>query len=124
MLTKLLKAKIHRATVTHTQVDYPGSVAVDPLLLEASGILVNEAVVIADCDNGNRFETYVIPGKRGSGEIGVKGAAARLTDIGNKVILLAFCHYNADEIAGHESRVVLVDDENRQTDLLTHKTVG
>jgi aspartate 1-decarboxylase len=122
MLTKLLKAKIHRATVTQTQVDYPGSVAVDPLLLEASGILVNEAVVIADCENGNRFETYVIEGERGSGVIGVKGAAARLTNVGNKVILLAFCYYQSTELDGHESKVILVDDANRVTETISHKT--
>ncbi|MEM1013403.1 MAG: aspartate 1-decarboxylase [Planctomycetota bacterium] len=122
MLTKLLKAKIHQATVTETQVDYPGSVAVDPLLLEASGILVNEAVLIADCENGNRFETYVIPGEPGSGVIGVKGAAAKLTAVGNKVILLAFRYYDAEELDTHESRVVLVDDQNTLTDVLTHKT--
>ncbi len=122
MLTKLLKAKIHQVTVTDTQIDYPGSIAVDPDLLEAAGILVNEAVVVADCDNGNRFETYVIPGKRGSGVIGVKGAAARLTAVGHKVILLSFCYYDRDELHDHESSVVLVDDKNVKTEVLRHAT--
>ena len=79
MLLKLLKAKIHRATVTFTDVNYHGSITIDPDLLHASGMLVNEAVLIADCENGNRFETYIIPGERGSGVIGINGAAARLT---------------------------------------------
>lgn len=122
MLTKLLKAKIHRATVTFTDVDYHGSITIDPLLIEAAGLLVNEAVLIADCDNGNRFETYIIPGEPGSGTIGINGAAARLTALGHKVIILAFGHFEADELEQHKSRVLLVDDENRQTDLIEHGT--
>ena len=122
MLTKLLKAKIHRASVTFTDVDYPGSITIDPLLLKAAGLLVNEAVLIADCENGNRFETYIIPGTPGKGEIGINGAAARLTAVGNKVIILAFGMYDEGEVPGHLSRVVLVDDDNRQTDVIEHTT--
>ena len=122
MLTTLLKAKIHRATVTFTDVDYPGSVTVDPLLLREAGLLVNEKVLIADCENGNRFETYIIPGEPGKGEIGINGAAARLTAVGNKVILLAFGQFDEHELDGHESRVVLVDDANRHTETLRHGT--
>ena len=79
MLTRLLKAKIHRATVTFTDVNYHGSITIDSNLLRASGLYPNEAVTIADCDNGNRFETYIIPGEPGSGVIGINGAAARLS---------------------------------------------
>ena len=79
MLTRLLKAKIHRATVTMTDVNYHGSITIDSDLLKATGLLPNEAVVVADCDNGARFETYIIPGKSGSGIIGINGAAARLS---------------------------------------------
>ena len=122
MLTKLLKAKIHRATVTFTDVDYHGSITIDPLLLEATGLLVNEAVLIADCDNGNRFETYIIPGEPGSGTIGINGAAARLTAVGHKVIILAFGQFAPEEVEHHKSRVVLVDDHNRVTDLIEHGT--
>src|SRR5690606_41313228 len=122
MLTKLLKAKIHRATVTFTDVDYHGSITIDPLLLEGAGLLVNEAVLIADCDNGNRFETYIIPGEPGSGTIGINGAAARLTAVGHKVIILAFGHFEAQELEHHQSRGLLVDDENRQTDVIEHGT--
>src|SRR4051812_26121915 len=77
MLIKILKAKIHRATVTHTDVNYHGSITIDEDLLRASGLLPNEAVLVADCENGNRFETYVIHGPAGSGIIGINGAAAR-----------------------------------------------
>ena len=122
MLTKLLKAKIHRATVTFTDVDYHGSITIDPLLLEACGMLVNEAVLIADCDNGNRFETYIIPGEPGSGIIGINGAAARLTAPGHKVIILTFGQFEAHEVLGHKSRTVLVDDQNRPTDIIEWAT--
>lgn len=84
MLLKLLKAKIHRATVTFTDVNYHGSITIDADLLEASGMLPNEAVLISDCENGSRFETYIIPGPRGSGTIGINGAAARLTAVGHR----------------------------------------
>ncbi|MEM6313986.1 MAG: aspartate 1-decarboxylase [Planctomycetota bacterium] len=123
MLLELLKAKIHRATVTFTDVDYPGSITIDQNLLDAAGMLVNEKVLVADCDNGERFETYVIPGPRGEGTIGVNGAAARLSGIGHKVIILAFVQATPDEAATHESRVVLVDEKNRKTEVLTHASV-
>ena len=122
MLTKLLKAKIHRATVTFTDVDYHGSITIDPLLLEASGMLVNEAVLIADCDNGNRFETYIIPGEPGSGVIGINGAAARLTAVGHKVIIITFGQFEPEEVLDHRSRTVLVDEQNRPTDVIEWAT--
>ena len=124
MLTKLLKAKIHRATVTFTDVDYHGSITIDPLLLEASGMLVNEAVLIADCDNGNRFETYIIAGEPGSGTIGINGAAARLTAVGHKVIIITFGHFEPHEVPEHRSRVVLVDGRNRPTQTIEQATTS
>ena len=101
MLTKLLKAKLHRPTVTFTDVNYHGSITIDTDLLKASGLLVNESVIIADCENGNRFETYIIPGEAGSGMIGVNGAAARLTKVGNRVIIMAFGFATESEIGHH-----------------------
>src|SRR5438045_9372311 len=86
MLTRLLKAKIHRATVTMTDVNYHGSITIDSDLLKANGLLANEAVIVADCDNGAGFETYVFPGRAGSGVIGVDGAAARHRTLEHKVI--------------------------------------
>jgi aspartate 1-decarboxylase len=122
MLTKLLKAKIHRATVTQTDPEYHGSITIDPLLLEASGMLVNEAVLVADCENGNRFETYIIPGQPGTGIIGINGAAALLTGVGHKVIILTFGQFDEAEVLEHRSRVVLVDAHNRLTRVLEHAT--
>ena len=98
MLTKLLKSKIHRAIVTQTDVNYHGSITIDTDLLKSSGLLVNEAVIVADCENGNRFETYIIPGKAGSGVIGVNGAAARLTQVGHRVVHQG--HQPADHLQG------------------------
>ena len=124
MLTKLLKAKLHRATVTFTDVNYHGSITIDTDLLKASGMLANEAVIVADCDNGNRFETYIIPGEKGSGVIGVNGAAARLTQIGHKVIVMSFVHATALELNDHSSRVVIVNDQNGAGEIIEHRTKG
>jgi aspartate 1-decarboxylase len=124
MLTKLLKSKIHRAIVTQTDVNYHGSITIDTELLKSSGLLPNEAVIVADCENGNRFETYVIPGKAGSGVIGVNGAAARLTQVGHRVIVMSFVHANPEEITRHSSRVIIVDERNKLTEVIEHKTIG
>ena len=123
MLTKLLKAKIHRATVTFTDVNYHGSITIDRNLLRATGLLPNEAVIVADCDNGNRFETYIIPGEAGSGTIGINGAAARLSQVGHKVIVMSFVHATAAEIETHKSTVVIVDEKNRVAETVEHKTL-
>lgn len=122
MLLKLLKAKIHRATVTFTDVNYHGSITIDPDLLEASGMLVNEAVLIADCENGNRFETYIIPGERGSGMIGINGAAARLTRLGHRVIIMCFIHATPEEAKTHKSRVVIATEKNGIAEIVEHET--
>jgi len=120
MLFRLLKAKIHRATVTFTDVNYHGSITIDSNLLRASGLYPNEAVLIADCDNGNRFETYIIPGEPGSGIIGINGAAARLTRVGNKVIVMAFVLANQDEVRTHRSRVIIADEDNKVAETIDH----
>lgn len=122
MLTKLLKAKIHNATVTFTDVNYHGSITIDADLLSASGLLPNEAVVVADGENGNRFETYIIPGERGSGVIGINGAAARLSKVGNRVIIMSFVLATAEEIARHRSRVVIVSARNKVLETVEHAT--
>jgi aspartate 1-decarboxylase len=120
MLTRLLKAKIHRATVTFTDVNYHGSITIDQDLLEATGLLPNEAVTIADCDNGNRFETYIILGERGSGIIGINGAAARLTQVGHRIIIMSFVLATPAEIAQHSSRVVIVNEKNKAVETIEH----
>lgn len=122
MFIRLLKAKIHRATVTQTDVNYHGSITIDSNLLKATGLLPNEAVLVADCDNGNRFETYIIPGEPGSGIIGVNGAAARLTKVGNKVIVLAWSLCTPEEVRTHRSRVIIADENNKVAETLDHPT--
>ena len=122
MLIKILKAKIHRATVTHTDVNYHGSITIDEDLLRASGLLPNEAVLVADCENGNRFETYVIHGPAGSGIIGINGAAARLSQVGNRVIIMSFAMATPEEAASHRSRVVITDLKNRVAETISHPT--
>lgn len=122
MLTQLLKSKIHQATVTFTDVNYHGSITIDADLLRASGLLPNEAVVVADCENGNRFTTYVIVGEPGSGTIGVNGAAARLTEAGHRVIVMAFVMATPQEINAHKSRVVIVDRANKPIEVVEHSS--
>jgi aspartate 1-decarboxylase len=124
MLIKLLKAKIHNATVTMTDANYHGSITIDRDLLGASGLLPNEAVIVADCENGNRFETYVIPGERGSGIIGINGAAARLSHAGNRVIIMAFSLVEPSEVERHTSRTVIVNAQNKAIETLNLPTVS
>ncbi len=123
MLTKLLKAKLHHATVTMTDLNYHGSITIDRDLLDASGMLINESVMIADCDNGNRFETYIIPGERGTGIIGINGAAARLTAVGHKIIVMTWVQATPEEIQQHASRVVIVGPKNKVAEVVMHKTI-
>jgi aspartate 1-decarboxylase len=119
MLTQLLKSKLHHAVVTETNPEYHGSITIDADLLEASGLLPNEAVTIADCANGNRFETYVILGKRGSGVIGVNGAAALLTNVGHRVIVMSYVLATPPEVRQHRSRVVVCNSFNRVAEVVT-----
>ena len=109
----LLKAKIHRAVVTQADLDYVGSITIDADLLDESGIMEYEKVEIADIDNGNRFETYTIAGERGSGVICLNGAAARLVNIGDKIIIMAYAQLTPDEARDHKPTVIFVDEDNR-----------
>jgi aspartate 1-decarboxylase len=113
MLRTMLTAKIHRATVTQADLHYVGSVTVDEDLLDAADLLPGEKVAIVDVTNGARLETYVIPGQRGSGVIGINGAAARLVHVGDVVILLAYGLMEEREAREREPTVVFVDAENR-----------
>lgn len=112
MLRSLLIGKLHRATVTAVRMDYEGSIAIDPDLLDASGILISERVLIADVENGQRFETYVIPAPRGSHEVMVNGAAARLVQVGDHLIICAFGLIPDGEAVQHCPRVVLMGPGN------------
>ena len=100
----LLKAKIHRATVTQADLDYVGSITIDSNLLAESGIMEYEMVAIADIDNGSRFETYVIAGEAGSGIICLNGAAAKCVNVGDKVIIMAYAQMTPDEAKSHKPR--------------------
>jgi aspartate 1-decarboxylase len=111
----MLKSKIHRATVTAADLNYIGSVSIDPVLLEAADILENEQVTVLDVDNGARFETYAIVGE--PGEICLNGAAARLVHVGDTVILLTYGDYEEHELKAHRPRVVHVDQKNAAVDL-------
>ena len=113
MIRHLLKSKIHRATVTEANVDYVGSITIDPELMELADLVPYEKVLVADVDNGARLETYAIEGPRGSGVVCMNGAAAHLITKGDKVIIMSFADYDEDEVKRHRPRVVFVDDENR-----------
>lgn len=109
----MMKSKIHRATVTGADLGYVGSITVDPELMGLADMIENEKVHVLDIDNGNRFETYVIPGSAGSGEVVLNGAAARLVHPGDKVIVLTYGQYNEAELAAYAPTIVHVDDHNR-----------
>ncbi|WP_316310761.1 aspartate 1-decarboxylase [Clavibacter michiganensis] len=113
MLRTMMAAKIHRATVTHADLHYVGSVTVDRDLLDAADILVGERVSIVDVTNGARLDTYTIAGERGSGVLGINGAAAHLVDVGDVVILIAYGQMTTEEARALEPRVVHVDAGNR-----------
>ena len=108
----MLKSKIHRATVTDCDLHYVGSITIDPELLEAADMLGYEQVAIVDVDNGARFETYTIPGERGSGEMKVNGAAARLVHRGDTIIVISYAQYDEDDLERYEPRVVHVNATN------------
>ncbi|OHB58358.1 MAG: aspartate 1-decarboxylase [Planctomycetes bacterium GWF2_50_10] len=118
MFVKALKCKIHRATVTDTKIEYSGSIAVDPELMEAAGMAPYEAVLIADVNNGNRFETYVVPAKRGSGDIIIMGAAARLAQCGDRVIIINFGYFTPEELKNHKPKVVVMGDNNKISEIV------
>lgn len=110
---KMLKSKIHRATVTGADLHYEGSITIDKDLMEAADIIPYEAVCIWDVDNGSRFETYAIEGERGSGVICINGAAARMVAPKDLVIIASFVNMNNEEALKHEPKLVFVDEQNR-----------
>ena len=138
MFRTMLKSKIHRATVTHADLHYVGSVTIDADRMDAADLLEGEQVTIVDIDNGARLETYAITGQRGSGVIGINGAAAHLVHPGDLVILIAYGVMTDAQAREYRPRVVFVDADNRQidlgddpahvpddcTDLLSPRTVG
>lgn len=111
-LITVLKSKLHRATVTETELDYEGSIAIDRDLIEAVGLHVYEKVQVLNLNNGARFETYVIEGERGKRDICVKGAAARLAHKGDIVIIIAYTHIPESEVASWRPTIVTLDPDN------------
>ena len=124
MKLTMLKGKIHRATVRQAELDYVGSITVDPELLEAAGILVYEKVAIVDINNGSRFETYTIAGEPGSGMICLNGAAARCVSQGDKIIIMCYAEMTPEEAKEHKPKVVFVDDNNKITRLTSYEKHG
>ena len=119
---KLLKSKLHQAVVTQTDLNYHGSITIDADLMRASGLLPNEQVLVADCENGNRFETYVIVGPAGSGVIGINGAAARLSAVGNRVIVMSFVSATPEEADKHVAKIIVCDRSNKISERFEQKT--
>lgn len=120
MQRTLMKSKIHRATVTGADLHYVGSITLDPDLMRLADIVEHEQVHVLDIDNGARFETYAIAGEPGSGAVVLNGAAARLVQPGDKVIVITYAQYDAAEVAEHEPHVVHVDESNRPLALGRH----
>lgn len=108
----MLKSKIHRATVTDSNLNYEGSLTIDELLMEAADILPFEQIKVYNIHNGARFDTYAIPGPRGRGDICLNGAAARMGSRGDLIIIATYAEYDASELVGHQPSVVLVDVDN------------
>lgn len=113
MLRTLYKSKIHRATVTQTELSYEGSITIDVGLMEAADILAGERLEVFNLNNGERFSTYAIKGERKSGIICVNGAAARLAQVGDKVIIISYVLLNDEEAKGLKPKVIFVDEKNR-----------
>lgn len=120
----MLKGKIHRATVVQAELNYVGSITVDEDLLDAAGIYEYEKVHIVDINNGNRFETYTIAGERGSGLICLNGAAARCVQVGDKIIIMAYCIMKNEEVKNHKPNVVFVDEKNKIEKITTYEKHG
>lgn len=109
----MLRSKIHRATVTGADLEYEGSLTLDEDLIQAAGILPYEQIMVSNLQNGERFETYVIPGPRGSGMVCLNGPTARKAMIGDKVIIFCYEYYSEQELARYKPTIVKVDEKNR-----------
>lgn len=126
MFLEMMKGKIHKATVTEANLNYVGSITIDSALMEAAGMLPNQKVQVVNNNNGERLETYIIPGKSNSGIICLNGAAARLTQPGDIVIIIAYGFMSEEEAQSHMPKVVFVDEMNRikGTGTEVHGTTG
>ncbi|MEK4403060.1 aspartate 1-decarboxylase [Sporosarcina sp. FSL K6-6792] len=121
MFRMMMNSKLHRATVTEADLNYVGSITIDADLLDAAGMLPNEKVHVVNNNNGSRFETYIIAGERGSGVICVNGAAARLVQRGDIVIILSYVYVTDEEARTHEPTVLIMDEKNRVQEIIREK---
>ncbi|MBY6271672.1 MAG: aspartate 1-decarboxylase [Caldibacillus debilis] len=124
MLREMMHAKLHRATVTEANLNYVGSITIDQDLLDAVGMYPHEKVQVVNNSNGARFETYIIPGKRGSGVICLNGAAARLVQPGDRIIIIAYALLNEEEIKNHSPKVAILDENNRIERIIAEEPAG
>ena len=124
MLLNMLKGKIHRAVVQQAELNYVGSITVDPKLMEAAGILEYEYVQIVDVENGNRFETYTIAGEPDIGMICLNGAAARQVSVGDHIIIMCYAQMTPEEAKEHKPYVVFVDDRNKIRQVARYEKYG
>lgn len=124
MQITMLKGKIHRAIVQQAELNYVGSITVDPELMEQAGILEYELVQIVNVENGNRFETYTIAGEPGSGMICLNGAAARQAQVGDHVIIMCYCQMTPEEAKDHKPKVVFVDEQNHISRVTSYEKHG
>ena len=113
MIIEVMKSKIHRARVTQAELNYVGSITIDEDLIEAANIIPNEKVQIVNNNNGARFETYVIKGERGSGVVCLNGAAARLAQVGDVIIIISYAHMSMEEAKNYNPLLIFPDDNNR-----------
>ena len=118
MFRVMMNGKIHRATVTEANLNYVGSITIDEDILDAVGMVANEKVQIVNNNNGARLETYIIPGERGTGTICLNGAAARLVQVGDTVIIISYCYVSNEELLYHQPKVAIMDEQNRITTIL------
>lgn len=112
MFRIMAKAKIHRAAVTFTDIDYEGSISIDRDFMDRAGLLVGEKVLVIDINNGNRFDTYVIEAPRGSREIGINGGAARLVNKNDRCIILSFAMFSEEELKNYKLNVIVMNERN------------
>ena len=113
MLRVMLRAKIHRATVTEADLSYEGSITIDEDLIKAAGILPYEQVMVSNLQNGERFETYVIPGPKGSGQVCLNGPTARKGIVGDKIVIFCYESFNEEEMKSFKPKIIIVDEKNK-----------
>ena len=124
MMLEMFKAKLHPLTVTQADLYYEGSITIDPELLETAGIYVYEKVQVVNINNGSRLETYTIPGRRGDRQVCMNGPAARLTNVGDRIIVITYARMSEEEAQSHKPRIVLLDGKNNPVKVLDEAVPG